>query len=154
MDIQVREFAEADRIALRAVFFASRQAAFPWDPPGAHRLGDFDMVTSGERILVATETGGAPVGFASIFEPDSFLHNLFVHPTFQRCGVGRALLASCNKHFSAAGTLKCLKANEAAQQFYLSQGWAIRDEVVEETGDYFLMGQVSLGATYTFTGIA
>ena len=109
-------------------------------------MGDFDMVTSGERILVATETGGAPVGFASIFEPDSFLHNLFVHPAFQRRGVGRALLASCNRHFSAAGTLKCLKANEAAQQFYLSQGWAIRDEVLEETGDYFLMRQASLGA--------
>lgn len=140
MDILVREFAEADREALRALYFASRQAAFPTGPPWAHRLGDFDMVTSGERILVATGTGGAPVGFASIFEPDSFLHNLFVHPAFQRCGVGKALLASCDKYFIAAGTLKCLKANESAQRFYLSQGWAIQAEVEEETGNYFLMG--------------
>ena len=141
MNIQVRDFAEADREALRMVFFASRQAAFPWDPPGAHRLGDFDMVTSGERILVAIEAGGAPLGFASIFEPDSFLHNLFVDPAFQRCGVGRALLTSCGRHFSSPGTLKCLKANKSAQRFYLSQGWAIQAEVEEETGNYFLMGQ-------------
>lgn len=109
------------------------------------------MVTSGERILVAIEAGGAPVGFASVFEPDSFLHNLFVHPAFQRCGVGRALLAACGKHFTAMGTLKCLKANQSAQRFYLSQGWAIQAEVKEETGNYFLMGQSPTASRPTLT---
>jgi ribosomal protein S18 acetylase RimI-like enzyme len=109
MDILVREFEEADRDALRLLYIASRNAAFTWSAVELHQALDFDAHTEGEKILVAV-TGAEILGFASIWEPDSFLHNLFVHPSATRQGVGQALLASCAKYFSNTPTLKCLKA--------------------------------------------
>ena len=138
MNILIREFEEADREALSRLFVASRNATFVWTPPGAHSLEDFDRMTRGERILVA-KLEGIPVGFAAIWEPDSFLHSLFVAPEFQGCGVGAALLAACDRYFSQAPTLKCIKANENAQRFYLSQGWRIIGEGSGLEGPHVVM---------------
>ena len=138
MKVIVREFMEADREVLRDLFVASRDASFPWAPPGAHKLEDFDMCTEGERILVALASSN-PVGFASIWEADSFLHNLFVHPLFLTLGVGRALLAHCEKYFSSVPTLKCVKLNDRARRFYESQGWRERVEADGPEGPYLLM---------------
>jgi hypothetical protein len=87
MTITVREFVESDREALRELLVASRNAAFSWAPPSAHKLEDFDASTKGERILVALVSTNI-VGFASIYEPDSFLHNLFASPQLLGLGVG------------------------------------------------------------------
>lgn len=139
MNIIVREFEEADRAALRLLYVASRNAAFTWQAIGAHQPGDFDAHTEGEQILVAEEGNGGILGFASIWAPDSFLHNLFVHPSFTRRGVGRALLAACARHFTHPSTLKCLKANTQALDFYRSQGWRVLREETGPDGPYFLM---------------
>lgn len=138
MHIVVREFEETDRVALRELYVASRDAAFTWDPVGAHQASDFDLHTEGERILVATK-GSQVLGFASIWEPDSFVHNLFVRPDAMRQGTGTALLAGCAPYFTKAPTLKCLVANVKARQFYQAQGWeALREDTGPE-GPYVLM---------------
>jgi GNAT superfamily N-acetyltransferase len=138
--IRIRTFAKRDRPALRALFVASRNAAFTWAAPGTHRLEDLDTVTAGEIVLVAL-IDHEPVGFASIWEPDSFLHNLFVHPTCQRRGVGRALLAACAPYFRSTATLKCLKRNRAAMRFYRAHGWSVRGEGKGAGGAYFVLEQ-------------
>lgn len=138
MNILVREFEEADRDALRLLYVASRDAAFTWSAAGAHRPGDFDLHTEGERILVAA-VGAEVLGFASILEPDSFLHNLFVHPSALRQGIGRALLAQCGRYFTRPPTLKCLRANGGALRFYQAQGWCVLREGVGPDGPYLLM---------------
>lgn len=142
MDILVREFAEADREALRLLYVASRNATFNWNAFELHQASDFDAHTEGERILVAVADAEI-LGFASVWEPDSFLHNLFVHPSATRQGVGQALLASCTQYFSNTPTLKCLKANVNATQFYKSQGWESLREEVGPDGPYFLMAKAS-----------
>ncbi|MGQ0597563.1 GNAT family N-acetyltransferase [Aquabacterium sp.] len=142
MRILVREFEEADRQALRDLYVASRNATFTWAPAGSHQASDFDLHTEGERILVAVR-GSTVLGFASIWEPDSFVHNLFVHPSALRQGVGQALLASCTKYFAKTPTLKCLQANVNAMQFYKAQGWeAVREDVGPE-GPYILMAKAT-----------
>jgi GNAT superfamily N-acetyltransferase len=138
MSISVREFKESDREALRDLFVATRNEAFSWALPSEHQPEDFDRSTEGERVLVAVHAN-SPIGFASIWEADSFLHNLFVHPRFQGCGVGKALLASCYKYFSEIPTLKCVKANTHAGQFYESQDWNVRYEAEGPEGPYLLM---------------
>ena len=138
-ELTIREFLEADREVLRGVFLAARLDAFVWMSPEAHRLDDFDEVTQGEWIAVALWCS-VPVGFASVWEPDSFLHSLFVHPAFQRRGVGTALLKVCERHFSSQGTLKCLEKNRAAQRFYLAHGWRVVGGGVGPDGPYILMG--------------
>lgn len=135
MEVFVREFVEADREVLRELFVASRDTSFSWMPPGAHKLEDFDVCTEGERILVAIAADN-PIGFASVWDANSFLHNLFVHPRFQGLGVGKALLVSCEKYFFSVPTLKCVKANERAAEFYQSQGWAVHSEA---EGAYLLI---------------
>ena len=138
MQVIVRDFVEADREALRQLFVVSRDAAFSWAAIGSHKLEDFDICTAGERILVA-EHSCHPIGFASVWQDDGFLHNLFVHPRYQGLGVGTMLLAGCDKYFSGTPTLKCLKANERAKRFYQSQGWRVRSEADGPEGPYFLM---------------
>jgi len=103
MRIILREFEESDREALRHLYLESRKKAFTWSPIDHHQLADFDAHIEGERILVAVVEGEV-LGFASIWEPESFLHNLFVHPSATRQGIGQALLGSCAKYFNKPST--------------------------------------------------
>lgn len=137
MIVLVRPFRESDREPLRRLYQASRNAAFTWAPTD-HPLADFDRHTEQELILVAL-IDQEPVGFASIWQADSFLHNLFVHPQHQRQGVGRALLSHCTQHFTAEPTLKCLQANASAIRFYSAHGWYVTREGKSSDGPYFLM---------------
>jgi hypothetical protein len=88
MNILVREFEEADRASLRQLYVASRRAAFTWIAAESHQALDFDAHTQGEVILVAV-ANAQTVGFASIWKPDSFVHNLFanaqVHEGKRQC---------------------------------------------------------------------
>jgi len=138
MGLSVREFRADDLQALREIFVLARNRAFTWAPPGAHRPEDFDLATQGERILVAL-LDGVPAGFASIWEPESFLHNLFIHPDFQRHGAGKALLAACSPYFSGTPGLKCLSANLNALAFYQRLGWRIAGEGEDGAGHYYRM---------------
>ena len=136
--LAIRKFQETDRQALRELFVVSRDAAFIWSSNSEHKLEDFDIVTAGELIFVA-EIAGKRIGFASIDEADSFLHNLFVHPQYQGRGVGKALLACCGRYFLVAPTLKCVKANVSARRFYEAHGWTVRSEAEGPDGPYLLM---------------
>jgi len=138
MNILVREFEEADRASLRQLYVASRRAAFTWIAAESHQALDFDAHTQGEVILVAV-ANAQTVGFASIWKPDSFVHNLFVHPSFMRQGVGSVLLTRCARYCADAPTLKCMKANVNAMQFYTAQGWTVRQENLGPEGPYLLM---------------
>lgn len=100
MAIIVREFEEADREALRLLYVAARNATFTWMPAGLHQISDFDSHTEDEKVLVALSDQKI-LGFASIWEPDGFLHNLFVHPSAIRQGIGLALLNRCAHYFCA-----------------------------------------------------
>ncbi|MBY0270644.1 MAG: GNAT family N-acetyltransferase [Burkholderiales bacterium] len=142
MHILIREFEEPDRDTLRHLYLESRKAAFTWNTTRPCKPADFDSHTEGEHILVAVANAEI-IGFASIWVPDSFLHNLFVHPSFMRKGVGRALLAACNKYFSRTPSLKCLKANVNAVQFYQSQGWKVAREEMGPDGPYLLMEKIN-----------
>jgi ribosomal protein S18 acetylase RimI-like enzyme len=138
MKTLIRELQEADRDALRDLYVASRNATFGRNPDKPHLPSDFDTHTEGEIVLVAVADQKI-LGFASIWEPDSFLHNLFVHPSAIRQGVGKALLAGCAKYFYGRPRLKCLKANTNALAFYESQGWGILREELGPDGPYLLL---------------
>ena len=46
---------------------------------------------------------GTDFGFASVWTNDTFLHNLFVDPQYQRLGVGHLLLEQVQKTFTSTG---------------------------------------------------
>ena len=122
---------------LRKISLNSRQENFNWMEYGSIKLEDFDSSTEGELILTA-KINNEIAGFISIWEEDKFIHNLFVSSNFQRCGVGKVLINEAVKVVGLPLTLKCVKANENALNFYLSQGWTIEKEVTEKE-PYYLM---------------
>ncbi len=138
MKIFVREFEEVDREALGLLYVAARNATFTWHPADFHQAADFDLHTKDEKVFVALSDQQI-LGFASICEADSFLHNLFVHPSATRRGIGQALLKGAQNSFANEARLKCLIANENAVRFYKSQGWSALHEDIGPDGPYILM---------------
>lgn len=134
----VRPFVASDGPALRELFIRSRMNAFPWRPTDAFRLVDFDEQTKDEFILVA-ENDGIAVGFLSLWQPDEFIHHLFVDPSWMRGGVGSALLHALPGWSTKRYRLKCLNRNVPALAFYSHHGFIEIDSGVGEDGDYRLM---------------
>ncbi len=122
---------------LRSIFLNSRRENFNWVEYDSLKLDDFDSSTEGELILTA-KISNEIVGFISIWEEDKFIHNLFVSSNFKGLGVGKALINEAVKVVGLPLTLKCVKANKNALNFYLSQGWTIVEEVTEKE-PYYLM---------------
>ena len=81
--MKIRLFREKDRLALQEIYLLSRAQAFLWQTVKSFDLSDFDRDTHGEKIWVAT-IRDVPVGFASVWEKDSFLHNIFIHPAIRQ----------------------------------------------------------------------
>lgn len=71
---------------LRQVYLDSRRESFHWANADEMTLDDFDQDTLEEQILLAEENAKV-LGFASLYVPDRFIHNLFVHPTAVGKGV-------------------------------------------------------------------
>lgn len=134
----IRSCTERDRAALCGLYLAARRQAFHWLDTSQFRLEDFDRDTEGELIWVASE-GGRPVGFISVWEPENFIHNLFVHPDATGLGVGSALLDRSLDEIGRPATLKCLSQNTRAREFYLAKGWRIAAEGHGPDGPFLLM---------------
>lgn len=136
-NIHIQKARVEDYEALRKIFFLTRKELFYWMNKDSIDIYDFDRSTEGELILTAT-INKEIVGFISIWEEDNFVHNLFVLPEYKRCGIGKILIEECIKIQGLPLTLKCVKENNNAKKFYLSQGWTIEEEV-EGKEPYYLM---------------
>ncbi len=134
----IRNFTESDRETLRNIYLVSRKQTFTWFDTSDYTLADFDKDTQGEQIMVADKEG-AVIGFVSCWQPDDFIHHLFVHPAYVGLGVGKALLSAAVATLNKPVALKCLTRNEYALAFYRSHGWQIEEKGEGKPGEYFLM---------------
>ena len=95
------------------------------------------------RALVDGELRGfasvGPTDIASEFK----LHKLYVHPDWQRLGLGSALLQECESTARAPGatmlTLNVNQRNAVALAAYRQRGFTIRDFIVADIGGGFVM---------------
>ena len=76
--MQVRPAVPADHPALAEIFLQVRRESFTWNDPGSFRLEDFAVETEGEAIYLAQDAAGNIAGFISVWEPENFVHHLFV----------------------------------------------------------------------------
>lgn len=139
--MHTRRFAESDRPALRRVYLETRVQAFDWMDTSSFAEDDFDRDTDGETIWVAADAE-CLLGFVSVWEPDNFIHNLFVHPGSARQGVGSALLSTCLREIGRPAVLKCLTQNARAKEFYLAKGWRVVADGDSSDGPYLVMHYV------------
>lgn len=134
----VRQVGSGDTSSLQGVYLRTRAEKFHWLNSSDLRASDFERDTDGERIWVA-EMQGRIVGFVSVWEPDNFIHHLFVLPEYSGQKIGSALLAACLEVIGRPAQLKCVSANLEALQFYLAKGWKTISKGFSADGEYHLM---------------
>ncbi len=138
INITIRKSNENDIKELRELFFNIRIREFSWSKTNEITLQDFDKVTEGEVIFVA-DIGNKVIGFASIWVEDKFIHNLFINKEYRKLGVGKLLVDAVKLKYGTPLTLKCVKLNQNAVNFYNHNGWIILKEELDEEGAYYLM---------------
>lgn len=147
MTIIVRDAVAADTPALRELFLRSRRATFIWQPNDAFALADFDTQTQAERLRVAEDEAARLVGFVAVWEPDHFIHHLYVDTPQLRRGIGRALLHALPGWPATRYRLKCLRANEAALAFYRACRFVEVGAGCADDGEYLLLESGGEGVT-------
>ena len=103
-------------------------------------LDQFRDETLDETVLVAV-LGERVVGFVAIWEPESFIHHLYVQPDSQRSGVGSALLLeACSVVTQGRVWLKTQDRNQIARDFYSARGFrSTEDSGEDEYGRWIAM---------------
>jgi len=135
----IRPALPSDQAALADLYLRSRRATFTWRYPADFQLDDFARDTEGELIHLAESEDGTILGFLSLWEPDRFIHHLFIAPDHLRQGIGQALLADLHQRLPGPFRLKCLTANLPALAFYRSVGWTEVDRETSSDGEYLLL---------------
>ncbi|MBK6980686.1 MAG: GNAT family N-acetyltransferase [Betaproteobacteria bacterium] len=125
-------------MALEAIYRDSRTEA-TWLPSEARDESDFARDTKGEVLHVAVGKDDEPVGFVSVWEPDAFIHHLYVRSGSRQRGIGKVLLNTLRARLPMPWRLKCLRANDGALAFYFSQGWREVSSGVGEDGPFAVL---------------
>ena len=120
--IGIRKPTESDMLALERLFLLTRQSTFTTRPKDAFKIGDYVKSTQEDEVWVA-EYIGVIVGFVSIYVPDNFIHNLFVHPKYQGKGIGKQLLQIAEENLKRPMTLKAAMDNPKSFSFYEKYDW-------------------------------
>jgi len=139
MDVTLRKALPRDSRELARLFFEVRRNAFTWRDPATFALDDFEFQSAAENITVAEDRAGAIVGFVSVWEPDSFVHHLFVATHAQGLGVGPKLLHSLHDWLPFPHRLKCSAPNSKAEAFYRKRGWTEIGRGDSSDGPYLSM---------------
>lgn len=97
-------------------------------------------------LWLAARAGDELVGFAHghpLGEGDYKLDKLYVHPDWQRHGIGGRLMEGVARHARGRGAdrlvLRVNRQNQTAIQAYLKHGFKVADLIMEDIGDGYLM---------------
>ena len=133
--LTIRPFEPSDAPACAEIFDRAWHAGHPYAP----RVIDeavFSKETAEEVQFVAVGENGAVAGFVSLYEPQGFVHHLYVDPAMHGRGIGKALLAHAVAKAGGTATLKCQARNAAALGFYRRLGWVEVAAGVSEFGEW------------------
>jgi len=137
--IHIRRAETPDSSELAKIFLDSRRHAYHWRNPADLKLEEFEAQTAGEVIFLAEDERHEILGFISVWEPDHFIHHLFVAPNHQRNGIGKHLLESLSSWLPLPYRLKCKEKNLPARAFYAKYGWIEVGHGSDEHGEYLLL---------------
>lgn len=120
--LTLRSYVAADEAACASIFRRAWRTGLPFAPRNLD-VAEFRAETEGECIFVG-EIDSIIAGFVSLYEPDCFVHHLYVDPAWQGRGVGTALLEHAMAMAGGRVSLKCQTRNLTALAFYRRRGWA------------------------------
>lgn len=120
--ITIRKAKEEDLVSLEILFQLTRQKTFTSVDPDEFKIDDYKKSVEGEEVWIA-EVHEKIVGFVSLWLPDNFVHNLFIHPYWQGKGIGSLLLKKAEERLSFPIELKVTINNFKACLFYEKHGW-------------------------------
>ncbi|CAH0539523.1 GNAT family N-acetyltransferase [Vibrio marisflavi] len=135
--MEIKDYSEDLLVAVSELYLSARVSTFTWLDTSGYQLSDFSRDTEGERVLVAV-AGGEVLGFIAIWEPENFVHHLYVSKTHQGKNIGTRLLEDAKSYYGVL-SLKCMVENERAIEFYESNGFTKAKKGVDSLGDYYLM---------------
>ncbi len=133
---RVRAFEERDRSALETIYRECRSEA-TWLL--SKEESDFARDTEGEALFVAVGSDDEPEGFVSVWEPEAFIHHLYVRSGSRKKGIANQLLNSLATRMFGPWRLKCVRANRVALAFYLANGWLEVSSGVGEDGPFAVL---------------
>ena len=122
--LAVRRARPEELAACARIYVRVLTDTFTWAPPDRHREEDFLKAAREEEIFVAVDGGegiGRIVGMAALYQPQRFLHSLYV--TERGRGIGKLLLDHVVAATGGVLSLKCQAANRGAQAFYVREGF-------------------------------
>lgn len=113
-----------------------------------------DQISNGHQFYIA-EHNSTPIGFASVSKEEDNtckLNKLYVLPTAQKTGAGKALLKKtihfAISHSASRMFLQVNKQNNA-QHFYSKHGFTVREASVLEIGGGYIMDDYIMELTFT-----
>ena len=131
----IRAYTPADAEACTRIFDRAWHAGHPHAPRKID-AAEFSANTRNETILVAEMPGHGVAGFVSIYEPENFVHNLYVEPDLHGSGIGKALLARAVALAGGRASLKCQTRAARARAFYRHLGWSEVTAGIGEFGEW------------------
>ncbi|MEZ9949880.1 GNAT family N-acetyltransferase [Vibrio breoganii] len=140
--MRITEYHPSFSSELSEVYLESRTTTFTWLNSSDFKLSDFEKDTEGETILLAVLDEKA-IGFISIWEPENFVHHLYVSSEHLGKGVGSLLLTKAQSMYGKL-SLKCLVENQKAVRFYELRGFSKKAKHRDSVGEYYLMQMNSL----------
>lgn len=134
--ITIRKAGINDHGELAQLYQDVRLESFHWQDTETMSRHDFVKDTVDEVITVAI-IDDRIVGFISVFEPEGFVHLLFIATDHQGQGIGRQLIQSVQSDLDMDLSLKCVSSNHNALTAYEKMGWVRKEE--HESQNYVLM---------------
>ena len=137
LSIDITTLNPDDLPALREIYLKVRQAVFTWFDTSHYQLSAFDTDTVGEFTLVA-RVDEIAIGFISAYQPDNFIHHLYVSKEYQNQGIGKMLLNAMLENLQSPVRLKCLQKNNAGMAFYERNGFIKKERGVSLEGVFIV----------------
>lgn len=131
-NITIRKVEQNEIAVVRELFEKVFKETFSSQVPA------FEETTRGEQIYVAVMDHKI-AGMASVWEPDNFIHYLFVDSSYRNRGVGKVMVTKLAELSGSLLTLKCLIENEKGMAFYYVTGWKEIEKGMCEDGEYALL---------------
>ena len=135
--ISIRRAKHEDIQQLEILFQFTRQETFASRPNNEFQIGDYQKSTADDEVWVMEENT-AIIGFVSVYSADNFIHNLFIHPSHQRCGKGTQLLQIAEKNLERPMTLKVAMDNLRVCSFYEKHGW-YQASIHQDTAEPYML---------------